>query len=387
MPVSPLSARIMSSSNRYNSNAELTQSFRFTGSHLAVSETILRNSHLPKLPFAKMQALGNDFVLIDGEHLLDSKPLSALLENWNEHICVLSQQLCSRHFGIGADGVILALNLAKPELARLAKRFYGADLGGCTIAWIYTNSDGSQSQMCGNGLRCLTLWAQQKGLLNEQSQVLTAVGPKSVRYVSDDAITVDLGVPTLSAKEIPFAGVPPGQTVLRKPWELGNKKFKVTCVNMGNPHCVIFEAASLFEFGCQLPLTSENQMAAFSGIFAPMATQIQADSRFVEGVNVSFVLASSPNEHKAVVWERGCGPTLACGSAAAAILVAGVLEERNERKATIVLPGGKLLVEWSPVDQHVSITGPARVSYKGEYALAETLLGSSAAYLPIGASS
>jgi diaminopimelate epimerase len=326
----------------------------------------LNNSNSLILPFAKMQALGNDFIVLDGEALLASKEGAELIQGWTKQLPALAQQLCGRRFGIGADGLVLALNLKCKEMRALAVELYGEAAGNCQLAWTITNSDGSTPETCANALRCLALWAHRKELITDRCRVITKAGVVEIAFSGPDAITIDLGEPALSAEKIPYAGGRSGHEVVNQRFELGFKSIPITCVNMGNPHCVTF-AKELFEKEkMHVPYVSEQEINQFPPHLLSIAYEIQADSRFPESANVSFALARERTHAEALVVERGCGPTLACGSAAAAILVAGVLEERLERRAKVSLPGGVLLVDWSVKDNHVRITGSARLSFNGQ---------------------
>ncbi|PWT94297.1 MAG: diaminopimelate epimerase [Candidatus Melainabacteria bacterium] len=242
-------------------------------------------------------------------------------------------------------------------------------MAGCRLAWTFTNNDGSKSKTCGNAMRCLALWAYKKGLLKDRAKVLTETGPVEVVFHSEEKIEVDLGVPHLAAQEVPFTGVDSGKQVVASPFNIGSDNLQITSVSMGNPHCLVFSAAILANTRVQLPFDRESQLQELPPGLAALAEKIQADPRFPEGVNVSFVLSHKRDSARAIVFERGCGATLACGSAAAAILVGGVLEGRLDRQATITLPGGNLLVNWSNQDNRVRITGPARLVFEGHFAL------------------
>lgn len=284
------------------------------------------------LDFAKMQALGNDFVLVSQA---DIDELAAFGANgdWRVQVGELARVLCDRHFGIGADGLIVVCQ---------------SDSSLCDLGWIYTNSDGSPSAMCGNGIRCLALWAKDRGLLvsAESLTIETGKGPVLVNVVNEDQITTNLGKPALSSAEIPMAGLARPK-VIKEPIVVDNLTFHATCVNVGNPHCVIFNPPIA---ACEYPT---------------YAGKIQSLNLFPEGVNVEFVLVETRSCAKALVWERGCGPTLACASGAAAVLVAGVLEDKMDRQAVIELPGGSLTVEWLVETGDIQLTGPAREVYRG----------------------
>jgi len=283
------------------------------------------------LGFAKMQALGNDFVV------LDECELAALVPDWRARTAPLARWLCDRHLAVGADGLIVACAPDRPD---------------CALGWVYVNGDGSASDMCGNGLRCLALWAVERGLARPPAfSIAAAGGPVAVQYLHKGQITVDLGEPVLDSQRIPLAGAP-RQPVVREAIDAGGDELAATCLSMGNPHCVIFDP--------RLPPER----------FAETAKLIQAMALFPQGVNVEFALAESRAQARVYVWERGCGATLACASGAAAVLVAGVLEGRLERAARIELPGGALAVTWSQEDNRVRLSGPAEESFRGEIPLA-----------------
>ncbi len=280
------------------------------------------------LTFTKMQGLGNDFVVISEEELrswltrLGKEPPS-----WAE----VARKLCNRNFGIGADGLIVVSLESKV----------------CDAGWTYINSDGSSSLMCGNGLRCLAHWCITNGAVTKKEfTVETGKGPVRIEYLDAENITTDLGEPILNSEAIPVGG-PPLESVVANTIELAKRTVSLTCVSMGNPHCVLFDS----------------DIEAMN--FAEVATEIQRNSFFPQGVNVSFVTGHDSSRADVIVWERGCGPTLACASGAAAVLVAGVLEGKLQRKADITLPGGRLTVEWRQADNRVLITGPARISFAG----------------------
>lgn len=283
------------------------------------------------LPFTKMHGLGNDFVLVRKSDLAALDTGKEILADWQNQGGSFARTLCDRHFGIGADGFIL---VSEPKDKQ------------CEIAWTFLNSDGSASDMCGNGLRCLALFHK----LSDQQKtsnffVETNVGAVPVSFNGADSITIDLKEPVLQSKQIPFANT--ADEAVKQTITAGGKSFVVTCVGMGNPHCVIFA-----------PSIPKNEYFNY-------APQIQALKEFPQGVNVEFVEVVDRKKAIVKVFERGAGPTLACATGAAATLVAGVLEDRLDRQATIELPGGSLQVEWSTSDNHVRLTGPATFAFSG----------------------
>jgi diaminopimelate epimerase len=304
------------------------------------SKGVVTSGKSAVLPFTKMQALGNDFVVVSEQELSACLSECGLPGPWQEQSAGLARLLCDRHFGVGADGLIVA---------RAAQRV------DCELSWLYTNSDGSPAVMCGNGLRCLALWAVNRQVVKPPAFAIeTAIGPVAVQFRGQDEIEIDLGEPILGSERIPVHGQP-RQPVLKEKLPVGTPPLTASCVSMGNPHCVIFE-----------PDASEDQLAS-------LAAEIQAAPFFPEGVNVEFAFAERTNLVRVLVWERGCGATLACASGAAATVVAGVLEDRLERTSEVKLPGGSLSVTWSAENNRVSLSGPARESFSGTIDLSALL--------------
>ncbi|HLP91425.1 MAG TPA: diaminopimelate epimerase [Nostocaceae cyanobacterium] len=277
------------------------------------------------IEFTKYHGLGNDFILIDNRSSSTPiiKPEQAV-------------ELCDRHFGVGADGVIFALPGEK-----------GAD---------YTmrifNSDGSEPEMCGNGIRCLAAFLTELEGVNRTKdyyRIHTLAGEMIPQLTSDGQIKVDMGLPRLLAGEIPTTLVPADSKVINQPLEVAGKTWDVTCVSMGNPHCITFV----------------EDVAAIA--LENLGPQFETHSAFPQKTNTEFIQVVNRNYLKMRVWERGAGITLACGTGACASLVAGVLTEKCDRTATIELPGGNLEIEWSEVDQKVYMTGPAERVFTGQY--------------------
>jgi diaminopimelate epimerase len=282
-----------------------------------------------------MEGLGNDFVFVHENDLAASEEGASVIDALRARGAALARRICDRHFGIGADGLIIVRESQRPD---------------CDIGWMYFNSDGSLSDMCGNGLRCVGLFALQNGLVRSREfAVETAIGAVPVCVADEHTITTDLGQPILASNDIPVGGLRRDQVVL-EPLPVKEHTLPVTCVSMGNPHCVIFDSG----------LTNAEQR-----VLAPWIQEMQF---FPRGVNVEFVDVLSRNHARVFVWERGCGPTLACASGAAAVLVAGALAGKLDRSARIDLPGGTLGVRWDS-DGHVRITGPAHIAYKGIFDL------------------
>jgi diaminopimelate epimerase len=272
------------------------------------------------IPFTKYQGLGNDFVLIDNR----AQPEPMLSPEQ-------ARQVCDRNFGVGADGVIFLLpSTSQPHAMRIF------------------NNDGSEAQMCGNGIRCLAKFMKALNIPMEDGgySIETKAGLIVPRFDGEQVI-VDMGPPRLSAEEIPTTLVPKGEKVLNLPLPEPWSRFSVTTVSMGNPHAVIFvddlEQVELANWG----------------------PAIESHPAFPERTNVHFVQVLNSTHLKVKVWERGAGPTLACGTGACAILVAAVLNQKAEKRATVELPGGPLAIDWHD-NGHVFMTGPAQKVFIGE---------------------
>lgn len=276
------------------------------------------------IEFTKWQGCGNDFVLIDDRSESIKDPAE------------LSRKMCDRHYGIGADGLII---IRPSDKADTRMRIY--------------NTDGSEAEMCGNGIRCFARWVYELGLVpGEEFTVETGAGilvPKIIKENSRiTGVRVDMGQPVLDAEKIPTKGFGTGR-VVDKTIEVLGETYHVTCVSMGNPHCVVlWDDLSTLDIE-KLGPAFENHPA------------------FPNRVNTEFVSVRDKNHVRMRVWERGAAVTMACGTGACATLTACVLNDRTERKAEIELDGGKLFIEWSEKDNHIYMTGPAEEVYKGTY--------------------
>jgi len=274
--------------------------------------------------FTKYHGLGNDFILIDNR--AKSEPIITPEQ---------AVQLCDRHFGIGADGVIFALP--------------GQD--GTNYTMRIFNSDGSEPEMCGNGIRCLARFiADLEGntTADLQYRIHTLAGVITPQLMSDGRVKVDMGMPRLLASEIPTTLCPSEEKVISQPIEVAGKSWDVTCVSMGNPHCITF-----VKDVAEIPLE----------IIGP---KFEHHSVFPQRTNTEFIEVVRPDYLKMRVWERGAGITLACGTGACASVVAGVLSGKSDRSCTVELPGGCLEIEWSKLDQRVYMTGPAVQVFTGK---------------------
>ncbi|PSF36685.1 diaminopimelate epimerase [Aphanothece hegewaldii CCALA 016] len=275
--------------------------------------------------FTKYQGLGNDFILIDNRHQIT--PIIT------PELAVL---MCDRNFGIGADGVIFALP---------------GENGSDYTMRIY-NSDGSEPEMCGNGIRCLAQFiAEIEGdaPIGKTYQIQTLAGVICPRLEADEQVTVDMGYPQLKAQEIPTTLVSADNQVINEPLEIAQTTWLVTCVSMGNPHCITF-----VEDVAAIPL-------------ATLGPKFEHHTVFPSRTNTEFIQVIRPDYIKMLVWERGAGATLACGTGACASVVAGVITNKIDRKCTVELPGGCLNIHWSDTDQRVYMTGPAKKVFTGCY--------------------
>ncbi|MCL2929260.1 MAG: diaminopimelate epimerase [Trichodesmium sp. St19_bin2] len=271
--------------------------------------------------FTKYHGLGNDFILIDNRHQLQPilTPEKAI-------------ELCDRNFGIGADGVIFALPGVKQT--DYTMRIF--------------NSDGSEPEMCGNGIRCLAKFiAELENNNKTKYNIHTGAGIIVPELQGDGQVTVDMGQPRLLASEIPTTLANADDQVVDQLLEVGGKSWFVTCVSMGNPHCITFvEDVTAIDL-------------------AKIGPEFEQNPVFPERTNTEFIQVISPKYVKMRVWERGAGATLACGTGACASVVAGVLTQNNERLVTVELPGGCLEIEWSTIDQKIYMTGPAEKVFTG----------------------
>lgn len=278
------------------------------------------------IEFTKYHGLGNDFILIDNRQ--SSEPILTDVQ---------AVQLCDRHFGIGADGVIFALPATSPDADYKMRIF---------------NSDGSEPEMCGNGIRCLARFLadlQAPSRTPQTYQIETLAGMITPQIQADGQVTVDMGVPRLTAAEIPTTLMEEDCRTILQPLEVAGRTWKVTCVSMGNPHCITF-----VDNVAEIALES-------------IGPQFEHHPVFPQRTNVEFIQVVAPDYLKMRVWERGAGITLACGTGACASLVAGFITGRCERKATIELPGGPLVIEWSESNERIYMTGPAEQVFCGVF--------------------
>ncbi len=285
------------------------------------------------IPFTKMHGAGNDYVYID----CFNNPPPPNPE-------VLAIAIADRHTGVGGDGLIL---ICPPENKSGARH---AD-----ARMRMFNADGSESEMCGNGIRCVAKYMFDHRLCRSDHLLIeTGAGILALELFHENGrvydVRVDMGPPRLVARDVPTRlGTAPTEPVINFPLEIEDQTFEVTCVSMGNPHCVIFV---------------EKATDAIVFHFGPL---IENHTAFPERVNVEFVEVISANEVKQRTWERGSGETLACGTGASAVCVAGVLTGRTDRTITNHLLGGTLTLEWPETTNHVFMTGPAIEVFAGNW--------------------
>ena len=292
--------------------------------------------------FVKMEGIGNDYVYLDAV----SDPALATRAD----LPALARRMSDRHTGIGADGLIL---LCPPN-----------DDVDAHVRMHMMNADGSVSEMCGNGIRCVAKFAHDRlGVRANPMRVETGRGVLSIDYETEGGklsrATVDMGEPILDLPEIPVLTSEASWS--REQYvcvETPDEHIGV-CVSMGNPHFVMFsgENVALFEKGIE-----EIELDR-------LGPEIETHAAFPNRINVHVVMVASKSEATMRTWERGTGITLACGTGASGVLVAGVLTGRLDREALLHLPGGDLTIRWDAASNHVYKTGPARDVFEGEWPL------------------
>jgi diaminopimelate epimerase len=268
------------------------------------------------MSFTKAHGLGNDFILIDTTPLTDTQ-INAIIQH--------TPALCARHIGIGADGVILAL---PSTIADIKMRVI--------------NSDGSEPEMCGNGIRCFAKWVYLSGqVLNPSMSIETGRGILYPELIIENdkikTIKVDMGEPILDGHPLTIST--PKITV------------DITPISMGNPHGIIWQT-DLSKIDLDL-----------------VGPGLSTHATFPNQANIEFAQILSKNEVNVIVWERGAGKTMACGTGACAVAVAGILQNKLNRTVKVNLPGGPLDIHWDEDSNHVWMTGPAELVYEGKLAL------------------
>lgn len=272
------------------------------------------------MKFYKMEGLGNDFVVT---HEVKENEIQ---QYKNQFV-----SLCDRRRGIGADGIMFVLS---SEICDFKMRIF--------------NSDGSEPEMCGNGIRCFALYVNLLKLSElKKLTIETLAGVISTELVDNNKVTVNMGRPVLNAPAIPVAQI--SGRVLMKELEVDSKTFKINAVSMGNPHAVIYVSDEITD-----------------KLVLGYGPKIETHSFFPRKTNVEFIKVLSPKEIQMRVWERGCGETQACGTGACASVVSGIINGLHEKSVIVHLPGGDLSVSWGgSEDDSVFMTGPARVAFQG----------------------
>ncbi len=276
------------------------------------------------MKFTKMHGCGNDYVYVNC--------FEEVVENPNE----LSIAVSNRHFGIGSDGLVL---ICPSEVADCKMRMF--------------NPDGSESEMCGNAIRCVSKYVHDRKVIDKTTiTVETLAGIKTIEIKTNDKgeaemMTVDMGEPILSPEQIPV--VADGEPVKGLELPSLDKKFDFTCVSMGNPHAVTFIDTPVKDFQVEK--------------YGPV---LEVNEHFPRKANIEFVEVVDDSHLKMRVWERGTGETLACGTGTCATVVASNINGICKRgKVEVELVGGNLTIEWSEKDNHVYMTGPAEFSFDG----------------------
>ena len=274
--------------------------------------------------FTKMHGAGNDYIYVNcfDEAVPRDAPQVA-------------RQISHRRFGVGADGLIL---IRPSEIADARMQMF--------------NTDGSEAEMCGNGIRCVAKYIYDYGIARRDTlRIETGRGILTLNVETQDGkvsrVRVDMGEPILDPPKIPTRL--PGTPVVNRKLSVNGDTFSVTSVSMGNPHCIVYVDK------------------ATDDLVLKSGPQIEQHELFPARVNVEFVEVLSPREVRQRTWERGSGETWACGTGASAVCVAGVLTGRTERKLLIHLLGGDLELEWNNADNHVYKTGPAVEIFSGDW--------------------
>ena len=273
--------------------------------------------------FTKMQGIGNDYVYVNcfEETVRDPEALAV--------------RISRPHFGVGSDGLVL---IEPSDVADFGMRIF--------------NSDGSESEMCGNATRCIGKYVYERGLTDKtELTLMTRAGLKQLQLRARGgkvhSVRVDMGSPELDPRRVPVDL--PGEIVLGHRLDVGGMLYAIHCVSMGNPHCVIFVRDP-------------------DDVDLPMVGPLIENHRiFPNRTNVEFVAVRDRQHLRMRVWERGAGETLACGTGACAALVASVLTGKADREAEVRLNGGVLQIAWSPEDNHVYKEGPAEFVFDGEW--------------------
>jgi diaminopimelate epimerase len=273
-----------------------------------------------------MHGVGNDYIYVN-----------CFSEKLPDDVAALARKMTHRHFGVGGDGLILI----RPS-----------DVADARMQML--NVDGSEGEMCGNGVRCVAKYVYDHDIARKPAlKIETGAGVLDLKLQVDSSdlvheVTVDMGPPETEASKVPTTLASSGQVVDHSV-EFDGQSFRATCVSMGNPHCIIFVES------------------ATDDLVLGLGPKIENDPRFPNRTNVEFVEVISRTEVRQRTWERGSGETWACGTGASAVCVAGVLTGRTERQIRDHLLGGDLTLHWDETSNHVMMTGPAAEVFQGEW--------------------
>lgn len=278
------------------------------------------------MQFSKLHGLGNDFVLMDAI----SQPVD------EDELPVLTRRLCDRRLGVGGDGFMLVLPSETADF--------------CMRIW---NADGTEAEMCGNGIRCFAKYVYDHGLTRQQEiriETLSGIRVAELQVERNrvQSVRIDMGIPRFLRSEIPMEAGTPDPLPPLYPLKIDDRLFEVTCVNTGTPHAAIFLQEEVSEF----------PVAHYGAL-------IEHHEWFPQRTNVQFAQVLHSHAVRVRPWERSAGETMACGTGACAVVVAGVLTGRLERRTRTRLPGGDLQIEWRE-DDRLFMTGPAEEVFTGE---------------------
>lgn len=291
------------------------------------------------MKFVKMQGCGNDYIYVDGsKETVENKP-------------DVVRKLSDRHFGIGGDGVIF-INPSKN--ADFEMEMY--------------NADGSRSEMCGNGIRCVAKYVYDYGLTDKTELAIESAGKTKYisLYIKDgkvDQVKVNMGAPELVKEKIPVEMTSGTESVIGCPICIDDDEYRITCVSMGNPHAVVF-MDEIREKGADG--NTAKRMALKELEIEKIGPRFEHHPCFPNRTNTEFVEVVDCHTVDMRVWERGTGETLACGTGCCAVVVACVLNGRTKEDVTVRLLGGELRIQWDRTENCVYMTGPARTVFEGE---------------------
>ena len=276
------------------------------------------------MKFTKLHGCGNGYIYVN------------LFEEKLDNPAEMAIKVSDHHFGIGSDGLI---TIGPSNIADFAMRIY--------------NADGSEAEMCGNGIRCVGKYVYDHGLTDKTSiAVESGAGIKYLTLNVENGkvatVCVDMGEPIFAPAEIPV--VAEGDVIIDEPIQVGDKEWKMTCVSMGNPHAVVFIDTPVKEF----------ELEKYGPLF-------EHHERFPKRTNTEFVRVISRTEADMRVWERGSAETWACGTGTCATVVACILKGLTDREVLVHLVGGDLVIRWDEETNHVFMTGPATEVFSGEY--------------------